>query len=131
MDQTEIHIKRNIEAAREAMNEKIELLEHRIHRAVIVPKSAINAAIENIDQLKSSIEETKSAIDHGLDTIPQAAEEIMLKIKSTADSMAQVEHKPWIMLGSAILVGYAIGSLNRGALVARRHASRSVEESYR
>jgi hypothetical protein len=129
MDQTEIYIKRNIETAREAMTEKIEQLEKRIHQAVVVPKLAIDEMIGNIDELKGGMEETKSAIDHGLDTITQAAEETIIKIKSTADYIAQVEHDPWIMFGSAILMGYAIGSLNRGALVARRHAYTQVEES--
>jgi hypothetical protein len=34
-------------------------------------------------------------------------------------------------LGSAILIGYAIGSLARGALVAKRYTATQVEESYR
>ena len=123
MEQRDISIKRDIEVTREAMSEKIELLENQIHQAVVVPKLVIDAVIGNIDRLKETTEEGKSAIDHGLDTIPQAVEEAILKIKSTADAISQVEHNPWIMLGSAILMGYAIGSLNRGALVAKRHAS--------
>jgi hypothetical protein len=130
MDEKEIHIIRNIETAREAMSEKIELLETRVHKAVVMPKLAIDAVIMNMNRLKETMEEAKSTVDHGLDTVPQAIEETILKIKSTADSIAQVEQNPWMMLGSAILMGYAMGSLNRGELVAKRHVSKQLEESY-
>jgi hypothetical protein len=131
MDEREIYIKRNIETAREAMSEKIGLLGTRINKAVIMPKLAIDAAIVNMDRLKEITEEAKSSIDYGLDVIPQAVEETILKIKSTANSIAQAEQNPWMMLGSAILIGYAIGSLARGALVAKRYTATQVEESYR
>jgi len=126
----EIYIKRNIETAREAISEKIGLLESRIHKAVVIPKLAIDAIAVNMDRLKETTEEAKSAIDYGLDVVPQAVEETILKIKSTADSIVQLDQNPWMMLGSAILMGYAIGSLAPGALVTKRDRSTQVEENY-
>jgi len=130
MDQAEIYIKRNIEAAREAMNEKFELLEHRIHKAVIVPKRTIVAAIENIDEIKVSMEATRSTIDCGLETMTQSVEETIVKVKSIAEQISQMGHNPWMLLAGAILMGYAVGSLNHGQLVVRRHTSTQPEGSY-
>ena len=77
------------------------------------------------------MEEAKSAIDHGLETIIRAVEEIIIKTQSTVNDIAQVGHNPWIMFGSFSLMGYVIGSFNRKALVARCHASTPIEESHR
>jgi hypothetical protein len=131
MDQTEIYIKQNIKAAREAMSEKIELIENRIHKVMVVPTLAIDEMISHMGQLKGSVEEVKGAIDHGLDTIIPAVEETIFKAQSTVNDIYQGGHNPWIMFGSIILMGYAVGSLYRKALIARCHASTQVEESYR
>jgi hypothetical protein len=131
MDQKEIYIKQNIEKTREAMSEKIERLESRIHKALEGPKSTIHTVIGSIDRLKGTIEETKLAIDHGLDTINQAVDETITRVNPTADLIARVNHDPWIMIGSAILMGYVMGSLNRGDLFAACHTHTQVEESYR
>ena len=52
MDPTSNYIKRNIESARGAMNEKIELLENRIHQYKVMPELVIDEIINNTGQLK-------------------------------------------------------------------------------
>jgi phage-related protein len=131
MDEREAHIRRNIDATRESMSEKIERLEGRIHKAVEVPKSAIDTMIGNIDQVKCTIDETKSAIDNGLEAINHAVEETVIRVKSTVGHIAQLERNPWIMFGSAILLGCAIGNLNRRDLLARGYAHTQLEERHR
>jgi hypothetical protein len=130
MDHKESYITRNIEETREAMSEKIEQLENRIYKSIEAPKLIIDAMIGNIDQLNSTIEETKLAINSGLDTINQAAEETIIRLKSTVNHIVQVEQNPWIMFGSAILMGYAIGSLWRRNVFAGRHTYTQVGEHH-
>jgi hypothetical protein len=131
MDQTALYIKRNIESARGAMSEKIELLENRMHQFKVMPKLMVDEIISNTGQLKGSIEEARSAIDQGLETIIRDVEEIIIKTQSTVNDIAHAGHNPWIMFGSFSLMGYAIGRFNRKALMARCPASTRVEESYR
>jgi hypothetical protein len=131
MDQREISIKRNIEGTREAMSEKIAMLESRIHKAMEGPKSTIDAVVGGIDQVRGAIEESKLVIDNGIDTINQAIDETIIRVKSTAGLIAQVEQDPWIMFGSAILMGYVIGSLNCGDVFAKRHLHTQLKESHR
>jgi hypothetical protein len=131
MDETEISIRRDIDGTREAMSEKIQRLESRIHKAVEVPKSAIETIVENIDQVKCTIDETKSAIDNGLEVINHAVEETIIRVKSTAEHIAQLQHNPWIMFGSAILLGCALASLNRRDLLARGCVHTELEETHR
>jgi ElaB/YqjD/DUF883 family membrane-anchored ribosome-binding protein len=113
MDQTESHIRQNIEETRAAMSEKIEMIEERVHETVEGTTSTIDNVIGNINRVKEAIEQTKSAIDSGIDTIRQAIDETVERVKYTTDLIEQVNQNPWIMLSSAVLVGYVFGSLNR------------------
>ena len=126
MDQKEAYIKQNIAETREAMSEKIEMIENHIYKAMEGPKSAIDTVLWNIDRFKGALEETKSAMDHSITHIDQAVDETLVRVKSTADLIGQVKQDPWIMVGSAILMGYVIGSLNRGDLFAMHHARTQV-----
>jgi ElaB/YqjD/DUF883 family membrane-anchored ribosome-binding protein len=113
MDKTECYIKQNIEETRAAMNEKIKKIEGRVHETMDGTKSTIASVVSNIHRVKDTVEETKSVIDTGIDTLRQAIDETVERVKSTAELIDQVKQNPWIMLGSAALVGYVLGSLNR------------------
>ena len=129
MDQREAYIKQNIVETRDAMSEKIERIENHIYKAMEGPKSAIDTVMWNIDRFKDALEETKLAMDQSIVRINQAVDETLVRVNSTADLLGQVKQDPWIMVGSAILMGYVIGSLNRGDLFAMRHARTQVRES--
>jgi hypothetical protein len=130
MNETTSNIKRNIETTREAMTEKILLLEHRIQRAVIVPRQTMDLAIDNIDQIKSTMEETRSSIDYGLETLSQSVEETIVKVEAIAEHLVQMGRNPWLLLSSAILLGFAVGTLNQAKLVDSYDASTQAEETY-
>jgi ElaB/YqjD/DUF883 family membrane-anchored ribosome-binding protein len=113
MDKTESHIKQNIEETRAAMNEKIEKIEGRVHETMEGTQSTIDTVVGNINRAKETIEDTKSIIDNSIDTLRHAVDETVERVKYTAELIEQVKHNPWIMLGSAVLVGYVMGSMNR------------------
>jgi hypothetical protein len=130
MDQKEAHIKQNIMETRDAMGEKIEMIEDYIYKAMEGPKSAVDTVMWNIDRFRGTLEETKSAMDDSIAHINQAVDETLVRVKSTADLIGKVKQNPWIMFGSAVLMGYVVGSLNRGDLFAMRHAHTQVREGY-
>jgi hypothetical protein len=131
MDEREMFLKRSIEETRSAIGEKIDLIESRIHQAVQGPKATIDTVVGSIDRVRATIGETKSAVDHGIDTIHQAVEDTMLRVRSTAKLIEQVQQEPWIMFASAILLGYVIGSLSRGEVFTTRHLDAQINESCR
>jgi ElaB/YqjD/DUF883 family membrane-anchored ribosome-binding protein len=113
MDKTESDIKQNIEETRAAMTQKIEKIEGRVHDTMEGTKSTIDNVVGNMNRVKDTIEETKSVVDTSIDTLRQAVDETVERVKATAELIDQVKQNPWIMLGSAVLVGYVLGSLNR------------------
>jgi hypothetical protein len=84
--------------------------------------------------LRRNITATREAIDKKLEMLENRLEDTLeariVKLKSTTDSIAQMGHDPWVMFGSAILMGYAMSSFNRGILAARCHTSIKIEESH-
>lgn len=130
MDKTESHIRQNIEETRAAMNEKIEMIEGRVHETMEGTQSTIDGVVGNINRVKGTIEDTKSVIDSSIDTLRQAVDETVERVKYTADLIEQVKHNPWIMIGSAVLVGYVMGSLNRQDSLDMGHAHKQGTPSF-
>ena len=88
MDQTERDIRQDMEQTRAALSEKLELLEEKVQETVEDATTTVGEAIDTVG-----------------DTIG--------RIKQTFDVRYQMEHHPWAALGTALLAGFAAGSLAR------------------
>lgn len=122
MDQEDIQIRRSINETRIAMDEKIDMIINRVHNTIVGPKIAADNLIENLVQAKKAMQEQTLAIDKCDMPIHHAVTETIERVKAILYLIERVNQDPWIMFGSALLVGYIIGSLNRGNLLAIRHA---------
>jgi hypothetical protein len=128
MDQEEIQIKRSINETRAAMDEKIDMIANRLHHTIRGPKIAVDNLIENLAQAKQAMQEQTWPIDkcdtsmHRDMPMRQAVAETVERVQAILYLIERVNQNPWTMLGSAILVGYIIGSLNRGNLLTIHHA---------
>jgi ElaB/YqjD/DUF883 family membrane-anchored ribosome-binding protein len=136
MDKTESHIKQNIEETRAAMTEKIERIEGRVHETIEGTKSTIDSVVGHMNRVKDTMEERKSVLDTSIDTLRQTVDETVDRVKATADLIEQVKQNPWIMLGSAVLVGYVLGGLNHqealgmGSAHENRHAHEQTKPNF-
>jgi hypothetical protein len=122
MDQEEIQIRRSINETRIAMGEKIDMIANRVHTTIVGPKIAADNLIENLAQAKQTMQEQAGVIDNDDKPVHHAIAETIERVKAILYLIERVNQDPWVMLGSALLVGYIIGSLNRGNLLAIRHA---------
>ena len=121
MDQEEIQIRRSINETRIAMGEKIDMIANRVYTTIAGPKIAADSLIENLVQAKKTMQEQTAVIDKGDKPIHHEVAETIERVKAILYLIERVNQDPWIMLGSALLVGYIIGSLNRGNSLAIRH----------
>jgi hypothetical protein len=121
MDQKANHIMKDIDDTRAAMNEKIGMIEDRVHETMEGTQSTIDNVMHNVKQVQGTVEQTKSAIDNILAAIKDSVDETIERARYTADLIEQVNQNPWIMFGGAILTGYILSSINReGSLGGRR-----------
>ena len=122
MDQEEIQIRRSINETRIAMGEKIDMIANRVHNTIVGPKIADDNLIENLVQAKKAMQEQTLVINKCDMPIHHAVAETIERVKALLYLIERVNQDPWIMFGSAIIVGYILGSLNRGNLLTIRHA---------
>lgn len=122
MDQEGIQIKKSINETRIAMGEKIDMITNRVHDTIVGPKIAADNLIENLVQAKKAMQEQTLVIDKCDMPIHHVVAETIERVKAILYLIERVNRDPWIMFGSALLVGYIIGSLNRGNLLAIRNA---------
>src|ERR671914_179813 len=113
MDQRENHIRADIEGTRTAMTEKIEMIEDRMHETVEGTQSTIDSVMDNIKRVQGTVEDAKSTVDNIMETIKYTMDETIERVKYTTDLIEQVNQNPWIMFGSAILIGYVLSNLSR------------------
>jgi uncharacterized protein with von Willebrand factor type A (vWA) domain len=134
MDQRESHIRKDIEGTRSAMTEKLEMIEDRVHETMEGTQSTIDTVMDNIKRVQGTVEEAKSTIDNVLETIKYSMDETIERVKYTTDLIGQVNQNPWIMFGSAILMGYVLSSINQRELfnspqAHQQRGERAVPES--
>ena len=127
MDQREIDIKKDMNETRAAMGKKIDMIANRIHHTIVGPKLAADHLIENLSQAKKAMQATTSVTVNGTDPIHPAVAETIERVQAIFHLIEQTKREPWIMLGSALLMGYVIGSLNRGNVLTIRHANSEVK----
>jgi uncharacterized membrane protein len=114
MDQTESQLGKDIEDTRAVMAEKIDMIEGRVHETMEGTKSTIDNVMGKVKGVQETIEEAKSTIDNLLETMKHTMEETIERVKYTANLIEQVDQNPWIMFGSAVVMGYVLSGLNQG-----------------
>jgi archaellum component FlaC len=130
MDQRESHIRQDIEETHAAMSEKIEMIEGRVQETIEGTKTTIDNVMNNVQRVQDTVQDAKVTFDNIMDTIKQTMDETVERVKYTSDLIAQVNQNPWIMFGSAVLMGYVLSSINRqGSLSSRQHHERAMGNS--
>jgi hypothetical protein len=122
MDQRESHIRSDIEDTRTAMTEKIDMIENRMHETMQGTQSTIDNIMDNVKRVQGTVEEAKSTVDNIIETVKYTMDETIERVKYTTDLIEQVNQNPWIMFGSAVLIGYVLSGINQGGSSATRHA---------
>src|SRR5919108_4147410 len=108
MDQRKIDIKKDIDETRASMGKKIDMITHRIHHTIIGPKIAADTLIENLDQAEKAMQATTLAAVNGPNPAHAAVTETIERVQAIFYILERTRREPWIMLSSALLVGYVI-----------------------
>jgi hypothetical protein len=102
MDQGAGHITKDLKdiaQTREAMAHKLDLLEQRVQDTVDAAKTTVSNAIDQMQDATG--------------TVLGNVEGFVEKTKE-AFTLHRINERPWLLLGGAILLGYALGRLEEG-----------------
>jgi ElaB/YqjD/DUF883 family membrane-anchored ribosome-binding protein len=111
MDQSESQLQHDIEETRTAMNQKIEMIQDRVYGTVAESRSTVNRVMGNFKRVQQTVIQAKSTVDHLLEPVDVAMNETAEPVKYATELIHQVNQNPWLAVGSAVLMGYILGSL--------------------
>lgn len=94
-------IRQQMEDTRTALTEKLEDLEEQVAARV---RNTTDSVTETVEHVKEAVENTVHTVS---DTVDRTVE----SVKDTFDVNRQVQQRPWLMLGGAVLLGYIGGRL--------------------
>jgi len=111
-----------MDTAHSAVTEELGKIEDRVHETMEGTKSTIDGVMDGIQHVQTTIEGAKSAVDNILETVKFAMDETIERVKYTTDLIEQVNQNPWIMFGSAVLMGYVLSTVKYEGFSDQRHA---------
>ena len=76
-------------------------------------KSTVYSATEEFKQIQETVGGAKSAVDAMFEHVKGTVKEMVEHVKPTADLLNDRQQNPWFLMGSAIVMGYILGSLAR------------------
>lgn len=110
--------RQNIEDTRLAMTEKLEMLEERVRETVEGAASTVEDIVGNVKEtvdttveaVKQTVEETKSSVEGIVENVKGTVGETVESVKHTFDLSYQVNQRPWLMVGGAVVAGYLLAN---------------------
>jgi ElaB/YqjD/DUF883 family membrane-anchored ribosome-binding protein len=91
-------IRKDMEETRTALTEKLEALESQVADTVKETTEAVSETIENV---KDTVEEVTDKV-----------KETAVNVVQTFNLSYQAEHRPWVVLGGSVGVGFLLGWLS-------------------
>jgi hypothetical protein len=115
------------------MEEKITMIEARVHEALDGAKATVDSLMESFERIQQTVVQAKATMDSLMQVVDAAASEAADNVRSAAALIQQVKEGPWITFGSVVLMGYISGSLagaksSRASPVKDRSASPQAPE---
>jgi ElaB/YqjD/DUF883 family membrane-anchored ribosome-binding protein len=133
LEQSIEETRQDIEDKRASMSEKLELLEERVRDTLEETRSAVEGIVENVKEtvdetvgaVKETVEGARSTVDNLVENVKGTMDDTATMVKRSFDLNYQIEQRPWLMVGGAVLVGYFLGSwMYRGSSYRRGYSER-------
>jgi hypothetical protein len=121
VDQKEAHIRREIEDTRAAMTAKIGLIQERMDETVEETGSTVvnvvNTVLEQVQRVQNMFETVASTAEAAIAQVQDTAYKTAAGGSPGSELIADMYRRPWVMLGTAVLMGYILGLGGRPASV--------------
>jgi len=113
VDQKESHIRQEIEDTRAAMTAKIGMIQERMDETVEETGSTVvnvmNTVLEQVQRVQNMFESVTSAAEATIAQVQDTAQRTTAGGSPGGELIADIYRRPWVMMGTAVLVGYILG----------------------
>jgi hypothetical protein len=110
MDHRTGQTQRPIDERQASVTEKTGTVEGQVQDAVDRVKGTVEGAREGFKQVQEMVNGAIPEDGEMLERVQGTAHETVERLKPTADLLEQVQQNLWLLMGSAILLGYILGS---------------------
>ena len=114
MDRNSGHTQRNPVTRPAVVTEKREDVGKQVQETMEGIQSTVRSAVEGFKQVQDTIDGAKTVVEQMLEGVKGPAAETVKRLKPATDLLDDVRPDPWLLLGSAVLLGYLLGHLARG-----------------
>jgi hypothetical protein len=119
VDDREAHIRQEIENTRAAMTAKIGLIQERLEETVDETGSTVaqvvNTVMEQVKRVQDMIENITSTADMTVEHVRDTTNKAIAGGTPGSAFIGDLAQRPWVMVGTAVLVGYVLGAGGRSA----------------
>jgi adenylosuccinate synthase len=117
VDDKEANIRQNIENTRAAMTAKIGLIQERLEETVDETGSSVaevlNTVMAQVKRVQDMIEHITSTVDMTVEQVRDTTTKVVAGGTPGSALISDLSQRPWVMVGTAVLVGYALGAGGR------------------
>jgi ElaB/YqjD/DUF883 family membrane-anchored ribosome-binding protein len=117
--------------------EKLEALEGQVRETLQETRSSVEEIVTNVKEtvqetvgtVKETVEQAKSTVDTLVENVSETIDSTTTAVRQSFDLQYQVNHRPWLMFGGAVLTGYLVGGWTQSDMPHRRYY-RNLGTSY-
>jgi hypothetical protein len=88
-------------------------IEERVQATVDGLKSTVHHAMDGFKQMQETADGAKTTVDEILEHVKETVNGMVERVKPAADLLDGMQQNAWLLMGSAILTGYILGSFAR------------------
>jgi hypothetical protein len=134
VDDTEARIRQDIEQTRTAMTAKIGMIQDRMEETVeetgATVARVVNSVLEQVQRAQDIIGHLTSTADATVARVQATAQQATTGGTPAAELINDLYQRPWVMMGTAILLGYVLGSGGRSSAAPRSALIVSPSEAH-
>jgi hypothetical protein len=102
------------------MTENMGRINERVQETVVGVQSTVHRAIEGFKQMQKTGGAANTPVDEPLERVKGTVNEMVERLKPSADLVGYTQQNPWLLVGGAVLMGLrAPGHEGGGSACAR------------
>jgi ElaB/YqjD/DUF883 family membrane-anchored ribosome-binding protein len=133
VDDREANIRREIENTRAAMTAKIGMIQERLEETVDEAGSTVaqvvNTVMAQVKRVQDIIDNITSTADITVDHVRDTTNKAIIGATPGSAFIGDLSRRPWVMVGTAVLVGYALGAGGRSSSAVNSIAAGSAGDN--
>jgi ElaB/YqjD/DUF883 family membrane-anchored ribosome-binding protein len=112
-------MRRDIEDIRAAMTAKIDMIQDRVDETVeetgATVVNMVHTVLDQVKRVQKMMENVATTAEATIAQVQDTAHEAMARGNPGNELIVDIQRRPWVMMGTAVLIGYFLGVNRRSS----------------